>query len=186
MSSREHYLPVYPTGIHPNAKSKRSRKRFPTLKLVDNAELRKKSYVNIRNVFKMDISLLTPYKDWRYGGEVIHRFERESFIRMLANCKIVTTSYKPGPQYLRPDSKEPISDAEIDEAIADFPEESNPKMTEETSMASGSNWVESTTDASTLNGVEDTAVDKPVEGEARSEMLLVIRDATTQRTLSKS
>jgi hypothetical protein len=95
---RTWYLPIAPTPDHPDALSKKTKKRFPTLELANGATLRWDSYVNIRHVYKIEMSLLKPYTNAECPVEVF-RFERESLIRMLAKGKTLTL-YEPGPQFL--------------------------------------------------------------------------------------
>ncbi|KAF2833978.1 hypothetical protein CC86DRAFT_390037 [Ophiobolus disseminans] len=98
-SRRSWYLPVAPTPDHPDALSKKTKKRFPTLKLENGARLRWDSYVNIRHVYKIDLSRLEPYTNPEYPGTEVYRFEGESVIRMLAKGKTLTM-YEPGPQFV--------------------------------------------------------------------------------------
>jgi hypothetical protein len=98
-SRRSWYLPVAPTPDHPDALSKKTKKRFPTLKLENGARLRWDSYVNIRHVYKIDLSRLEPYTNPEYPSTEVYRFERESVIRMLAKGKTLTM-YEPGPQFV--------------------------------------------------------------------------------------
>ncbi|KAI9874011.1 MAG: hypothetical protein M1823_007784, partial [Watsoniomyces obsoletus] len=48
-SRRTWYLPIAPTPDHPDATSKKTKKRFPTLMLANGATLKRNSWVNIRH-----------------------------------------------------------------------------------------------------------------------------------------
>jgi hypothetical protein len=96
-SRRSWFLPVAPTPDHPDALSKKTKKRFPTLQLSDDATLRWDSYVNIRHVYKVDLSLLRAYANPETPDVTVYQFERESLIRMIAKGKSLTL-YKPGHQ----------------------------------------------------------------------------------------
>ncbi|KAH5329928.1 hypothetical protein HBI12_072410 [Parastagonospora nodorum] len=98
-SRRSWFLPVAPTPSHPDAVSKKTKKRFPTLILANGATLRWDSYVNIRHVYKIDISLLRAYSNPDTPTVEVYHFERESTIRMLAKGKSLTL-YEPGPQFV--------------------------------------------------------------------------------------
>jgi len=100
-SRRSWFLPVAPTPPHPDAISKKTKKRFPTLLLADGATLRWDSYVNIRHVYKIDLSLLRTYSNPDTPTVEAYNFERESTIRMLAKGKGLTL-YEPGPQFAGP------------------------------------------------------------------------------------
>lgn len=100
-SRRSWFLPVAPTPPHPDAVSKKTKKRFPTLLLADGATLRWDSYVNIRHVYKIDLSLLRAYSNPDTPSVEAYHFERESTIRMLAKGKGLTL-YEPGPQFINP------------------------------------------------------------------------------------
>lgn len=96
--ARTWYLPIWPTPDHPDAISKATKKRFPTLNLTDGARLRYKSYVNIRDVFKIDWSLLRPYTNAQDAdGGASLSFDRVSRMRLLAKSKALV-EYEPGPQ----------------------------------------------------------------------------------------
>lgn len=97
-SRRSWYLPVYPAPEHPDALSKKSKKRFPTLDLAEGAVLRWDSYVNLRHVYKIDWTLLRPYSNPETPSILQYHFEKESTIRMLAKSRFLTT-YETGPQY---------------------------------------------------------------------------------------
>lgn len=108
-SRRSWYLPISPTPDHPDAISKKTKKRFPTLNLADGATLRWDSYVNIRHVYKIDWSLLKTYANPDTPNTQQYRFERESTIRLLAKSKILTT-YEPGSQHQALGLKRSISE----------------------------------------------------------------------------
>ncbi|KAF2035500.1 hypothetical protein EK21DRAFT_96727 [Setomelanomma holmii] len=97
-SRRTWYLPIWPTPEHPDAISKKTRKRFPTLKLRDGAMLKKESWVNIRHVYDIDISLLLPYNNPSDPSRDLYYFESQSMSQMRGKCKGLT-EYEPGPQY---------------------------------------------------------------------------------------
>ncbi|KAF2662247.1 hypothetical protein K491DRAFT_710191 [Lophiostoma macrostomum CBS 122681] len=82
-SRRSWYLPISPTPDHPDAVSKKARKRFPTMQLRDDAALRWGSYVNIRHIYKVEWAHLRPYTNPDIPGDLLYRFERDSMIRML-------------------------------------------------------------------------------------------------------
>jgi hypothetical protein len=103
-SRRSWYLPVSPAPDHPDANSKKSKKRFPTLKLADGAVLRWDSYVNLRHVYKIDWTCLRPYSNPDTHWSMQYRLERESVIRMLAKGRVLTT-YEAGPQFQTPDAQ---------------------------------------------------------------------------------
>ncbi|KAF2794917.1 hypothetical protein K505DRAFT_241024 [Melanomma pulvis-pyrius CBS 109.77] len=100
-SRRSWYLPIYPTPEHPDANSKKAKKRYPTLALDNSAVLRWDSYVNLRHVYKIEWSYLRPYANPDTPNNLDYRFERESLIRMLAKGKLLTT-YETGTQYQGP------------------------------------------------------------------------------------
>jgi hypothetical protein len=100
-SRRSWFLPVAPTPDHPDALSKKTKKRFPTLQLSDDATLRWDSYVNIRHVYKIDLSLLRAYANPETPDVTAYQFERESLIRMIAKGKSLTL-YEPGAQFPNP------------------------------------------------------------------------------------
>lgn len=100
-SRRSWYLPVYPAPEHPDALSKKSKKRFPTLDLAEGAVLRWDSYVNLRHVYKIDWTLLRPYSNPDTPSIQHYQFDKESTIRMLAKSRFLTT-YETGSQYQSP------------------------------------------------------------------------------------
>ncbi|KAH7401639.1 hypothetical protein BKA66DRAFT_405510, partial [Pyrenochaeta sp. MPI-SDFR-AT-0127] len=108
-SRRSWYLPISPTPDHPDAISKKTKKRFPTLDLASGATLRWDSYVNIRHVYKIDSSLLKAYANPESPYTQLYRFERESTIRLLAKSKILTM-YEPGSQHQAPGLKRSASE----------------------------------------------------------------------------
>ena len=95
-SRRSWYLPISPTPPHPDATSKKAKKRFPTLELADNAVLRWDSYVNMRDVYKIEWSYLRRYGNPDTPYVQSYRFQRESMIRLLAKGKQLT-GYFPDP-----------------------------------------------------------------------------------------
>ncbi|KAL6707884.1 hypothetical protein ACN47E_003558 [Coniothyrium glycines] len=106
-SRRSWYLPISPTAEHPDANSKKSKKRFPTLDIADGAALRWDSYVNIRYVYEIEWSYLRVYANPDMPNVRQFRFERESLIRLLAKTKLLTL-YEQGPQALRRSASEPV------------------------------------------------------------------------------
>ncbi|PVH93886.1 hypothetical protein DM02DRAFT_482377, partial [Periconia macrospinosa] len=96
-SRRSWYLPISPSPDHPDAVSKKTRKRFPTLDLADGALLRWDSYANLRHVYKIDWKYLRPYANPDTPGEDDFHFDRDSMVRLLAKTKVLT-NYEPGPQ----------------------------------------------------------------------------------------
>jgi hypothetical protein len=107
------YLPIAPTPDHPDAISKKTKKRFPTLRLIHRTSMQKNSYVNIRHVYKIDLSLLETYTNPEFPETELYCFEHESMIRMLSKCKALIM-YEPSPQFESPGLKrtksEPIYD----------------------------------------------------------------------------
>lgn len=97
-SRRSWYLPVWPAPDHPDANSKKSKKRFPTLKLAGRAQLRWESYINLRHVYKVEWAHLRPYANPDTPEVSYFRLERESTVRMLAKGRVLT-NYEPGWQY---------------------------------------------------------------------------------------
>ncbi|KAH4766330.1 hypothetical protein HBH62_253810 [Parastagonospora nodorum] len=87
-SRRSWFLPVGPDLKHPDARSKKTKKR--TLELSDGATLNFESYVNIRHVYKIDLSLLQTYANPDRRDVTVYQFEKESFIRMLAKTNSLT------------------------------------------------------------------------------------------------
>ncbi|KAF2846366.1 hypothetical protein T440DRAFT_472013 [Plenodomus tracheiphilus IPT5] len=100
MGRRSWFLPIYPSPEHPDAKSKTTRKRFPTLHIANGAALRSNSYIVIRKVYKINWALLEAYENAALPNTQVYCFERESLVRMLAKSKTLTT-YEPGPQFQR-------------------------------------------------------------------------------------
>ncbi|KAJ4994238.1 hypothetical protein SVAN01_00067 [Stagonosporopsis vannaccii] len=100
-SRRSWYLPISPSPDHPDANSKKAKKRFPTLALADGATLRWDSYVNIRHVYKIDWALLKPYSNLNTPGIALFRLDRESTVRMIAKGKVLTL-YEPTEQFPTP------------------------------------------------------------------------------------
>ncbi|KAH7389334.1 hypothetical protein DE146DRAFT_160349 [Phaeosphaeria sp. MPI-PUGE-AT-0046c] len=123
-SRRSWYLPIFPTPDHPDALSKKTKKRFPTLELANQETLRWDSYVNIRHVYKIDLSLMRPYTNPEMPNAESFHFERESTLRMLAKGKSLTL-YEPGQQYVSPRLKRSASDPlpESTGAISRMPED---------------------------------------------------------------
>ncbi|KAH6639758.1 hypothetical protein C7974DRAFT_290424, partial [Boeremia exigua] len=100
-SRRSWYLPISPSPEHPDASSKKAKKRFPTLVLADDAALRWDSYVNIRHVYKIDWTLLKPYSNLNTPKMSLFRLDRESTVRMIAKGKVLTL-YEPSEQLPTP------------------------------------------------------------------------------------
>lgn len=100
-SRRSWYLPISPSPDHPDAGSKKAKKRFPTLALADGATLRWDSYVNIRHVYKIDWTLLKPYSNVNTPRIAMFQLERDSLVRMIAKGKILTL-YAPSEQMQMP------------------------------------------------------------------------------------
>lgn len=96
-SRRSWYLPISPSPDHPDANSKKAKKRFPTLALADAATLRWDSYVNIRHVYKIDWALLKPYSNLNTPRITLFQLDRESTVRMIAKGKVLTL-YEPSEQ----------------------------------------------------------------------------------------
>jgi hypothetical protein len=92
-SRRSWYLPISPTPPHPDATSKKAKKRFPTLELADNGLLRWDSYVNMRDVYKVDWSCLRHYANPDTPFTQDYSFQRESLLRLLAKGKQLTGYY---------------------------------------------------------------------------------------------
>lgn len=108
-SRRTWFLPIAPTPDHPDALSKKTKKRFPTLELANGGSLQWNSYVNIRHVYKIELSVLRPYTNPEVPDAKNIRFERESVRRMLAKGKSLTL-YEPGPQFVSLGIKRSTSD----------------------------------------------------------------------------
>lgn len=100
-SRRSWYLPIYPSPDHPDANSKKTKKRFPTLELAGGATLRWDSYVNLRHVYKIEWTHLKAYWNPELSERTVFRFDRDSMMRLLAKTKTLT-NYEPGPQYSPP------------------------------------------------------------------------------------
>lgn len=98
-----------PTPSHPDAISKKGKKRFPTLDLARGAELRWDSYVNLRHVYKVDIANLRPYVNPDAPEVLDFRIEKESFNRLLSKSRFLT-GYETENQLAAQDSETvPIS-----------------------------------------------------------------------------
>lgn len=97
-SRRSWYLPIHPSPDHPDANSKKTKKRFPTLELAGGATLRWDSYVNLRHVYKIEWAHLKAYWNPELPERTVFRFDRESMARLLAKTKTLT-NYEPGEQY---------------------------------------------------------------------------------------
>jgi hypothetical protein len=98
---------VAPTPDHPDATSKTTKKRFPTLTLENGATLRWNSYVNLRHVYKIDKDELRTYINPETPDIKVYRFERESTVRMLARGNNLTM-YKAGLQYTEDLTSDPV------------------------------------------------------------------------------
>lgn len=107
-SRRSWYLPIAPTPEHPDANSKKTKKRFPTLEIAGDAALRSESYVNIRYIYEIEWSYLKVYENPDMPEVQRFRFERESLIRLLAKSKLLT-QYEPGPQAMKRSQSVPLS-----------------------------------------------------------------------------
>jgi hypothetical protein len=107
-SRRSWYLPISPTLDHPDAVSKKSKKRYPTLDLAAGATLRWESYVNIRHVYKTEWSHLKAYTNTDTPNTWDFCFDRESMIRMLAKTKTLT-GYEPGVVRLQRSYSMPVA-----------------------------------------------------------------------------
>lgn len=97
-SRRSWYLPISPTPPHPDAQSKKAKRRFPNLDLAADAALRWDSYVNLRDVYRVEWRHLRPYSNPSTPGIDDFRLERESMVRLLAKGRVLT-AYAPGPQH---------------------------------------------------------------------------------------
>jgi hypothetical protein len=97
-SRRSWYLPISPSPDHPDADSKKTRKRFPTLSLAEEATLRWDSYVNLRHVYKIEWSYLRAYSNPDTPERSLFYFDRDVMVRLLAKTKTLT-NYEPGPQH---------------------------------------------------------------------------------------
>ncbi|KAF2742501.1 hypothetical protein M011DRAFT_371068, partial [Sporormia fimetaria CBS 119925] len=111
-SRRSWYLPISPAPDHPDATSKKSRKRFPTLELAGGAALRWDSYVNLRHVYKIEWKHLRRYNNADTPWSMEYQFERESMIRMLAKGRVLT-AYEPGPQLQIPIAEKTRSPCQV-------------------------------------------------------------------------
>ncbi|KAF1993122.1 hypothetical protein P154DRAFT_389322, partial [Amniculicola lignicola CBS 123094] len=96
-SRRSWYLPIGPAPAHPDANSKKAKKRFPTLELANSALLRWDSYVNLRDVYKTNLTNLRAYgnPDTPLNGD--YHLQQESMIRLLAKSRFLT-GYDAGDQ----------------------------------------------------------------------------------------
>lgn len=92
-SRRSWYLPISPTPPHPDATSKKTKKRFPTLELADNGLLRWDSYVNLRDVYKVEWSCLRHYTNPDTPLVQDYRFNHDSLHRLYAKGKQLTGYY---------------------------------------------------------------------------------------------
>jgi hypothetical protein len=108
-SRRSWYLPISPTPPHPDANSKKAKKRFPTLELADNGLLRWDSYVNLRDVYKIEWSCLRHYGNPDTPFIHDYRFQRESLVRLLAKGKQLT-GYDPSNDQARQRIRSPSLD----------------------------------------------------------------------------
>jgi hypothetical protein len=97
-SRRSWYLPISPSPDHPDASSKKTRKRFPTLELAGGATLRWDSYVNLRHVYKIEWTHLRAYSNPDTPERSVFCFDRDTMVRLLAKTKTLT-NYEPGPQH---------------------------------------------------------------------------------------
>jgi hypothetical protein len=148
--------------------------------LQDGVKLKKDSYINIRNICKVDINHLQSYSAWaKIEGDVTYQLTRDSLIQMLAKTKSYF-DYEPGPQFSREGSMEPVSDEEISNAMADFPEETGLEAMEETSMASSSNRADETTYASIIAKTEGAVHEDTAGSTLGSEVLPPPSDAASQ------
>ncbi|PSN68657.1 hypothetical protein BS50DRAFT_490093 [Corynespora cassiicola Philippines] len=126
-SRRTWYLPISPSPEHPDATSKKAKNRFPTLDLASGATLRWHSYVNVRDVYKIDWELLRPYANPDTPSITDYRFGYQSTVQMLAKTRVLT-KYEPGSQLQRnlevPQS--PKSDTASVASVSTQPEKSAP------------------------------------------------------------
>ncbi|KAF2471744.1 uncharacterized protein BDR25DRAFT_285340 [Lindgomyces ingoldianus] len=100
-SRRSWYLPITPTPPHPDANSKKAKKRFPNLELAGGAVLRWDSYVNLRDVYSIEWSHLRAYGNPDTPYNLDYQFEQDSMTRLLAKGKFLTT-YEVGSQVQAP------------------------------------------------------------------------------------
>ncbi|EMD97015.1 hypothetical protein COCC4DRAFT_144083 [Bipolaris maydis ATCC 48331] len=91
-------LPIEQSPDHSHASLRRTMKRSSTLQLANGAQLQLDSHVNIRNVYKIDWSLLKRYTNPETPDVKQFYFDRESTTRLLAKSAILTT-YEPGAQH---------------------------------------------------------------------------------------
>ncbi|XP_014557003.1 hypothetical protein COCVIDRAFT_98292 [Bipolaris victoriae FI3] len=92
------YLPIAPSPDHSHGSLRKTMKRSSTLQLANGARLQLDSHVNIRNVYKIDWSLLKEYTNPETPDVKQFYFDRESTTRLLAKSAILTT-YEPGAQH---------------------------------------------------------------------------------------
>ncbi|EUC50070.1 hypothetical protein COCMIDRAFT_82845 [Bipolaris oryzae ATCC 44560] len=92
------YLPIVQSPDHSHASLIKTIKRSSTLQLANGARLQLDSHVNIRNVYKIDWSLLKEYTNPETPDVKQFYFDRESTTRLLAKSAILTT-YEPGAQH---------------------------------------------------------------------------------------
>ncbi|KAF2113718.1 hypothetical protein BDV96DRAFT_633211 [Lophiotrema nucula] len=117
-SCRSWHLPIAPTPPHPDAKSKNSKKRFPTLRLDRNEVLRRDSYVNLRNVYKINWSYLHQYPN-RKCPKHNYCFESVSRIQLIDKSRRLT-GYKPGSQYretIRPSKPKTTLETQVESRV---------------------------------------------------------------------
>jgi hypothetical protein len=95
---RRWYLPIAPTPDHPDAITKKTKNVFPTLELGHGSTLRLNSYVNIRHVYSIDLSLLQQYYNSYAPGIEKFWFNRTSTIAMLERGSALQ-KYVVAPQF---------------------------------------------------------------------------------------
>jgi hypothetical protein len=98
ISTRGWYLPVAPSPQHIDHDPTRKSRDLPTLELGSGATLRAASYVNVRNVYSIDMTLLQPYCNANTPDRRLFRFTRTSMHEMLKRGKFVH-QYVPGRQF---------------------------------------------------------------------------------------
>jgi hypothetical protein len=98
ISTRGWYLPVAPSPQHIDHDPTRKSRDLPTLELGSGATLRSASYVNIRNIYSIDLSLLQPYYNSNAPHRQLFRFTQKSTHEMLKRGKFVQ-EYVPGRQF---------------------------------------------------------------------------------------
>ncbi|EMD60143.1 hypothetical protein COCSADRAFT_100470 [Bipolaris sorokiniana ND90Pr] len=98
MSLHTSYLPIASSPDHSHTGLRKTKKRSSTLQLANSARLQLDSHVNIRNVYKIDWSLLKEYTNPDTPDIKQFYFDGESTTRLLAKCAILTT-YEPGAQH---------------------------------------------------------------------------------------